>query len=216
MNKFEKLIEDKAIEEILHFTTNLGLLGTFRTEGLLPNSELKKEDTLAFIFKQNSLKRKEWDLKWLNYVNLSVTKLNFEFFNYSRNVHQGSDIFWAILSFSPQILLDPGVYFTTTNNIYPSCIRGEGMENFERMFSNPITGKYQKKIYRGSSHIPSWTTCEQAEVLYPGKLSLTHLKKIYVSNFEDKASVMAQLTMLDLALNVEVCPNKFRDNTNDN
>lgn len=216
MNEFEASIKSKGINEILHFTTNQGLLGVLRTGAVLPNSKLKKEDTLAFIFQQNSLKRRERDSKWLNYVNLSVTKLNFEFFEHSQNVHQYSDIYWVILSFSPEIIMDSGVYFTTTNNIYPSCLRGERVECFERMFRDPIVGKYQKVISRGSSHLPSWTTCEQAEILYPGRLTLEHLVKVYVSNFEDKASIMAQLAVLGLVLDVEVCPNKFRDDINDN
>ncbi|AZP43924.1 DUF4433 domain-containing protein [Rahnella aquatilis] len=216
MNEFEASVKAKGIKEILHFTTNQGLLGVLRTGAVLPNSQLKEEDTLAFIFQQNSLKRRERDSKWLGFVNLSITKLNFEFFEHSRSVHQNSDIYWAILSFSPDILIDSGVYFTTTNNIYPSCLRGEGIEAFERMFCDPIEGKFQKKIYRGPFHLSSWTTCEQAEILYPGRLALKHLIKVYVENFEDKSSIMAQLAALGLVLDVEICPNKFRDNSNDN
>lgn len=216
MNELKCSIENRGVREILHFTTNLGLLGILRTGSVLPNSQLKEEDTLAFIFQQNSQKRKEWEKKWLDYVNLSVTKLNFEFFEYSRFVHKNKDIYWAILSFSPDILMDSGVYFTTTNNIYPSCTRGMGVDGFERMFADPIEGKYQKKIYREQSHLPSQTTCEQAEVLYPGRLSLCHLIKIYVLDSVDKASIMGQLAALDLVLDVDVCPNKFRDDSNDN
>ncbi|MEZ2583097.1 MULTISPECIES: DarT ssDNA thymidine ADP-ribosyltransferase family protein [Enterobacteriaceae] len=216
MSELEASINSKGIKEVLHFTTNKGLLGVLRTGALLPNAQLKEEDTLAFIFQQNSLKRRERDLKWLNYVNLSVTKLNFEFFEHSRGVHQYADIYWVILSFTPEIIIEPGVNFTTTNNIYPSCIRGEGVEYFEKMFRNSIIGKFQREIFRGPSHLTSWTTCEQAEILYPGRLTLEHLTKVYVSNFEDKASIMAQLAVLGLVLDVEVCPNKFRDDTNDN
>ncbi|EGQ8480538.1 DarT ssDNA thymidine ADP-ribosyltransferase family protein [Vibrio parahaemolyticus] len=215
MSSLEESIKAKGISEILHFTTNKGLLGVLRTGAVLPSSQLKDEDTLAFIFQQNSLKRREWDSKWLGFVNLSITKLNFEFFEHSRSVHKNTDIYWAILSFSPDILMHSGVYFTTTNNIYPSCLRGQGVESFERMFANPIEGKFQKSFYRTPFHLPSWTTCEQAEVLYPGRLSLDCLIKVYVSSFEDKSSIMAQLAVLGLTLDVEVSPDKFRDMKND-
>lgn len=216
MNKMKKLINDRNIKEIVHFTTNVGLLGILRTGAVLPNSQLKEENTLAFIFQQNSLKRKEWDSRWLNYVNLSVTKINLEFFEHSKGVHRTKDIFWAILAFSVEIIFDEGVYFTTTNNIYPSNLRGLGLEGFQTMFNDSIEGKFQKRIIRTPSHLPSWTTCEQAEVLYPGRLDLNHLVKVYVSCYEDKASIMGQLAVLDLVLDVEVCPNKFRDEANDN
>lgn len=76
----DKIVSDKKITEILHFTTNSGLLGILATGAVLPNTELKSEDTLAFIFKQNSAERKEKNREWLKYVNLSVTKLNQAFF----------------------------------------------------------------------------------------------------------------------------------------
>ncbi|WP_086775383.1 DarT ssDNA thymidine ADP-ribosyltransferase family protein [Vibrio coralliirubri] len=209
MNEFDNSISSKDITEVLHFTTNRGLLGTLRTGGVLPNNELKQEDTLAFIFKQNSKERKERDRRWLNYVNLSLTKLNFEFFDYSKFIHQNVDMYWAILSFSPEILTHSDVYFTTTNNIYPSCIRGVGREGFEQMFNDPVEGKFQKKISRDKSLLPSMTTCEQAEVLYPGKLETKYLNKIYVATEEDKSSVMAQMMALSTSAQVEIAPNKF-------
>ena len=73
--------EKKGINEVLHFTTNYGLLGMLAKNALLPNSELKEENTLAFIFKQNSEQRKEKNRDWLNYCNLSISKINKEFFS---------------------------------------------------------------------------------------------------------------------------------------
>ncbi|OUS32024.1 hypothetical protein A9Q98_02405 [Thalassotalea sp. 42_200_T64] len=206
----KSVAESKKITDILHFTSNSGLLGILASGAVLPNSELKEEDTLAFVFKQNSEKRKERNLKWLKYVNLSVTKLNKEFFSYSENRHRSVDQFWCILSFSPSLLNDDGVFFTTTNNIYPSCLRGEGVSAFGRMFNNSIEGKFQKTISRTIEHKESWTTCEQAEILYPGKLSLDYLQSIYVKDIQSKHIVKSQLAALNLKHDVVVCPAKFK------
>jgi len=205
----DKVVNDREITEILHFTTNSGLLGILATGAVLPNSELKDEDTLAFIFKQNSAERKEKNREWLKYVNLSVTKLNQAFFSYSNYIHRDVDQFWCILSFSTRLLMDDGLYFTTTNNIFPSCLRGEGIESFKRMFDNSIEGKFQRTVTRTPHHLNSWTTCEQAEVLYPGKLPLKYLQCIYVKDIESKHLVNSQLAALGIKHEVIICPEKF-------
>lgn len=212
MNGIADAIKSRGITEILHFTTNRGLLGSLRTWSLLPNSKLTNEDTLSFIFQQNSPERKEWNKKWLDYVNLSITKLNFEFFDFSKKVHKNSDIYWAILSFSPNILTHEGVIYTTTNNIYPSCLRGSDLVSFEKIFDLSVEGKFQRKIERSENHLPSWTTCEQSEVLYHGPLSLNYLNKIYVCDLESKHSVIAQIRALGVisSITIEICPEMFQ------
>lgn len=209
MNNIDTLIKEKGIDEIIHFTTNNGFLGILSQNQVLPNSRLTKEDTLEYIFKQNSEKRKERDLRWLDYVNLSISKVNKEFFSYSVNRHKMDDGFWVILSFSPEILEHDGVYFTTTNNIYPSCKRGTGKVAFLDMFANPVEGKFQRLIYR-DVHLDYWTTCEQAEVLYPNELSLKYLNRIYVKDLYTKHSVTGQLSAFDMNCDVIVDPDKFK------
>jgi hypothetical protein len=200
----------KNIEEIVHFTTNHGLLGILVEGAVLPNSVLKGSDKLAFIFQQNSEKRKERDPKWLDYVNLSISKVNSEFFSYSNYQHRYRDLFWAILSFTTELLDDPGVCFTTTNNIYPSCLRGQGLGCFNNMFAPSIEGYYQNMIVRKPTHLSSWTTCEQAEILYPNRLSLSYLQRIYVQDTMTKSAVMAQLAAVDKTFEVHVAPEKFK------
>ncbi len=203
------LVEDKGITEILHFTTNAGFLGMLSKGQVLPNSRLHKEDTLEFIFKQNSETRREKDPKWLDYINLSVSRLNHEFFGYSQYIHRNKDMYWVVLSFTPEIMSHQGVYFATTNNIYPSCKRGQGTQGFEEMFKNPVEGLRQQDVYRGDSHLPSWTTCKQAEVLYPDGLSLDYLNRIYVCNEETKPCVNAQMMLFNKSIETVVAPSVF-------
>jgi hypothetical protein len=170
---------NRGVRELLHFTTNNGSTGIFAKKAILPNSELTEEQTLRFIFKQNSLKRKEWNKEWLNYVNLSVSEINHEFLRYSQGNHAGPELFWVIFAFTPAILNNPGVYFTTTNNIYPACIKQQSTQGFEQMFATQIEERFGKIIQRSQQPPGYLTTCPQAEVLYPGQLELDHLLKIY-------------------------------------
>ena len=57
--------------------------------------------------------------------------------------------------------------------------------------------------------IPSYPTDIQAEVLYPGPLSLEHLLKIYVKNSESKKLIDAQLMTLHQQYEVIISPENF-------
>jgi hypothetical protein len=202
-------IKERNITEVVHFTTNAGLLGILASKAILPNTQLREEQTLSFIFEQNSAVRKERDREWLNYVNLSITKPNYDFLSYSKYRRQDQDIFWVLLSISPEILEHDGVYFTTTNNIYPSCTRGNDQAAFENMFSNSFFGKFQRKVTRIPSTPANQTTCEQAEVLYPGAIPLSYVKKIYVCCDEDRFSVAGQQLSLSTKIDIIVDPSIF-------
>ncbi|WP_350431353.1 DarT ssDNA thymidine ADP-ribosyltransferase family protein [Shewanella sp. H8] len=208
--EIEKSAISRGIDEIIHFTTNEGLIGILHSEFLLPNARLKEENTLEFIFSQNSEQRKERDKKWLDFVNFSITKVNHEFFSYSQQRRRSQTIFWVILSFSIKILNDDKVVFTTTNNIYPSCTREPGLIGFDKMFSESIVGKFQVNMLRTEHHLPSWTTCEQAEVLYPDGCSISHLLKIYVRNEDNKHSVKGILAALNKDYDVVIAPDMFK------
>lgn len=201
-------IKKRDITEVVHFTTNSGLLGMLVSNGILPNAQLKEEQTLSFIFEQNSESRKERDKNWLNYVNLSISKPNYEFLSYSKYRRQHQDIFWVLLSISPEILTHENVYFTTTNNIYPSCARGTGYEAFERMFAEKVTGRYQSDIIRKANSPINQTTCEQAEVLYPGVIPMSYVNKIYVCCDDDRFSVAGQLSFFE-KIDIIVDPSIF-------
>lgn len=204
------IAQQKGVKELIHFTTNSGLLGILAKRGVLPSARLTEEDTLAFIFKQNSVSRREWNKKWLSYINLSVSKVNNSFFSYSQYIHKDSDVYWIILSFSTEVLNQQGVFFTTTNNIFPSCTRGEGEASFECMFASSIEGKRQKIFSRTEQHHSSWTTCEEAEVLYPDFLTLDFLLKIYVPDIDVKRIVIAQLSAFNADFEICVAPEKFK------
>lgn len=174
----ESIISDRNITEILHFTTNLGLLGIVGTSSVLSRKRLPKEKYVEYIYKPNCSTRK--DLAWLDYINLSISRINDSMFGASKRWHEVDDVWWATLGFEASILDDPGVYFTTTNNIYPSVRRGTGADGLEAMFAEPVSGRYSQPMLRGPADPLNWTTDRQAEVLYPGQLSLDRLQRIYV------------------------------------
>jgi ssDNA thymidine ADP-ribosyltransferase, DarT len=204
----EEVICAREIQEVVHFTTHRGLMGSLHSNCVKSRKRLPNSEDLKFIYKPNAIIRK--DEAWLDYVNLSISRINSEFFGHSCRWARGLDLWWCILSFDPSILMHEGVVFTSTNNIYPSCIRGKKAKGLEGLFAPLVYGRYQTAIRRSNELPTSWTTCEQAEVLYPGELSLDHLKKIYVSQGPDQDDVSGQLAAIGWrSIDVEVAPERF-------
>ncbi len=184
--KVSEMAHGRGINEILHFTTNKGLVGILAKGELLSRRRIPEDEYLQHILMCNSAIRPEnsadFDKSkdWLDYVNLSISEVNSRFFRVSNGWHSASEIWWVILSFDTCIMDHEGVEFATTNNGYDLCERAPGGDGFGALFV-PTVGRKS----------PGWTasrrgresrlpTCEQAEVLYPSSLSVRFLRKVYV------------------------------------
>jgi hypothetical protein len=179
-------IERRGITEILHFTTNPGIVGTLAMGALLSRHRLPQEKYLSHVLHVNSATRPEEseyfdkDQHWLDFVNLSISEINRRFFEVSIRWHKDADIWWGILAFDPEVMTHVGVVLTTTNNAYePFCVRREGLDGLNLLFKPQVqrkSGWYANRAAR-ALNLP---TCEQAEVLYPAAVSTAHLRRIYV------------------------------------
>ncbi len=187
--KVHDVIQKHGINEVLHFTTNSGITGIFASNSVESRKRLSEDNYLEHILKYNCPDRSR-DSKWLDYVNLSITTVNLNLFGISKDRwHSHMEGFWCILSFSPEILTHSGVIFTTTNNIYTGVERGQGADGLEKLFANRVIKWQGNIITRESSTPKNQPTCNQAEVLYPGELSLDYLKYIYVNKSDDASAV---------------------------
>lgn len=106
------------------------------------------------------------------------------------------------------------VTFSTTNNGYEDTIREVGEQGLSNIFANTILrkangayGRWEVQRSSRASHLP---TCEQAEVLYPERLGLDYLIKVYVENdenFDQAKGWASEFGYEDLV--VEINPEKF-------
>ncbi len=167
--------EERGVRNVVHFTTMRGAVGVLAARLVKSRERLPKDKYLEHVYQPNALCRK--DPAWLDYVNLSVERINDWMFDVSQRWHAAEGNPWVLLSFSPEILAHPGVVFTTTNNIYPTCTRTEGFLGFERMFAETVAGRHNN-VHDRAGKLPSWPTGRQAEVLYPGELSCEYLQRI--------------------------------------
>ncbi|ACL03150.1 hypothetical protein Dalk_1450 [Desulfatibacillum aliphaticivorans] len=208
----EDCIKRRDIEEIVHYTTMNGLIGILATKMVKSRERVAQESLLEYILQLNTPLRK--DTGWLDYVSLSISNMNSWLFHFSsKKWHTNSK--FCILSFKPEILSHNGVFFATTNNMYPAVRRGEGETGFEALFAPIVLGRYNAPIIRSPTCHDSCPTCEQAEILYPGELSTDFLLRIYVEEDDDEDSVHGIFGGVGHAkVPVEINPGKFRGGTN--
>ncbi|HEN9576542.1 TPA: DUF4433 domain-containing protein [Acinetobacter baumannii] len=213
-------IKQKGIEEVLHFTTNRGIVGILATGYLTSRAGLRDHDLLEHVLHVNAKDRPEaselFDKSenWLDFVNLSISEINQHYFQVSKRWHVDQNVWWLILSFDSEIMNHEGVYFATTNNSYPYCKRGKGIEGFELLFQNIINRKYNWSVVRNNRE-KKLPTCQQAEVLYPKKISINYLIKVYVNSEDNYDRVKGWLRQFNLPnVEVEINSNKFNGRPN--
>ena len=151
------------------------------------------------------------DLAWLDYVNLSIARINDWMFDTSVRWHIRDDNPWVVLAFDPRLLGDPGVVFATTNNIYPACRRSEGLEGFEALFAETVVGRtWPTTVRHDRTDKPEdWPTDRQAEVLYPGEVPCNYLRRINVQREDTIDTMYGVLAGLGLRVPVRYAPEVF-------
>lgn len=207
----DQFVQDRGITEVLHFTTNSGLTGMIAQQSISSRNLLKEETYLEHIYKQSCPDRSR-DTAHHGYVNLSISRINSRLFGIAEgNWHRGIDGWWCILSISTEILSHKEVIFTTTNNIYPSIVREEGVAGIQRMFAPTVLGRYAEKLNRVPDMPPHYTTCPQAEVLYPGLVPFSYVRRIYFRDHDHADAANAIFSACSLqAVPCIVDPNRFR------
>lgn len=168
----------RGVNEVLHFTTNRGIVGILSSNAVHARDNLNQEDQLGSVKLLNCVVRK--DPEWTGYINMSISSVNKRMLETSKSWHPTDDIWWAVLSFKPEILGHPEVTFTTTNNTYTNVKRGQGVAGLQGIFAPSVPwGWYGSVSTRSQSTPNNASTNDQAEVLYPGSLPLEYLRAIY-------------------------------------
>lgn len=211
----EQFTRDNEIKEVLHFTTERGLTGCASQKLVLSRKALDEEHYLSHIATPVSTERKEAqetfnkDEDWLDYINMSISEINTHYFRSARNKFTCLERWWCIMSFDPIILTHPGVYFTTTNNIYTGVARAAGLVGLQRLF-NEVIKRWNGNVINRNGRAKHLPTCEQAEVLYPNPLDMSFLRCVYVQDPEQAASIHGTLVSLGFQdVDVILCPVKF-------
>ena len=198
---------DRDVADIVHFSTTKGTLGVLASGAVKSRERLPEMEYLEHVYRPNASFRK--DAAWLDYVNLSISRINDWMFGSSVRWHSDEDVSWVVLAFDPEILGHPGVVFATTNNIYPSCRRAEGLDGFNSLFADTVAGRYGD-VHDRAGKPDCWPTHRQAEVLYPCELSCRYLRRIDVQLAETTDLLAGMLDALHLEVPVRLAPEAFQ------
>ncbi|MGK5637152.1 DarT ssDNA thymidine ADP-ribosyltransferase family protein [Streptomyces sp. URMC 126] len=185
------LVEEREITEVVHFTTNRGLLGILVQRECKARALLARDEYLESIYHQNTKYRRE-DRRYLTYVNLSVSEPNHRFLRISSEdwwAHE--DLFWAVLSFDPVIMTHPGVLFAPGNMGYSGITPAAGRAGAEALFAEHVPQGFGKTMRRRRDRAPHLPTNPQAEVLYPRTVPTRYLRRVYTLTHEDAAKAEA-------------------------
>lgn len=179
--------QERKITQVVHFTTNQGLLGILVEQLLQARALLDKDKYLESIYHQNSKFRREAPQYW-SYVNLSISRANYRFLGISTDKWWAdSDLFWAVLSFDPEIMAHSGVLFAPTNMGYEGIEPIPGVEGLQALFAERVPAGWGRQTYRTRRFTDDLPTCPQAEVLYPQAVPTSFLRRVSVMNAEDAA-----------------------------
>lgn len=202
----EAYVTGRSITEVLHFTTNKGLLGIFATGDVLCRDLLDSEQYIEEIYTPNCIDRLK-DADWTGYVNLSISRVNDHMLGRSVRWHSTEDVWWAVLAFDVSMLANTGVYFTTTNNTYPCVQRDTGVIGLRALFAESVEwGYYGSRKHRYSRMPDAWTTDPQAEVLYPERVPLRLLRAVYLREPEHVDHVAGWLPIFPDVPRVPIVP----------
>jgi hypothetical protein len=201
----EAYARTRGITEVLHFTTDKGLLGIFATGAVRCRDLLDNDKYIEEIYTPNCNNRLK-DAEWTGYVNLSVSRVNKYMLDRSEIWHNTEDIRWAVLAFDVSLLAHPGVHFTTTNNTYrPSVRRGTGVHGLHALFADSVKwGYYGDYKCRYPGMPDAWTTDPQAEVLYPQQVSVGLLRALYVREPEHIDHIAGQMSIFSTVPRVPI------------
>lgn len=204
--------KQRGVTQVVHFTDVQRAVGVLASGFVKSRALLPEEAYLEYVYEPNAQIRK--DPAWLDYVNLSIERINDWMFSTSVRWHAAEGNPWVVLSFDPQILAHPGVVFTTTNNIYRDCLRSERLPGFSQMFASSVVGwepwERRKIQHNRVGKSSAWPTDRQAEVLYPGELSCDFLQRIDVQTENGFDTVCGVLGGLNLSVPVRYAPEAFQ------
>lgn len=196
--EIEKILKDRNIENVLHFTRAKNLESILK-HGLLPRDLLKVKNIDASI---NDLERKD---NLLNATSVSIEFPNYKMLLKLRQENPSEE--WAIIFISRQVLLDKKCVFCYENAASDEMLnipleKKISIEMFNKMFED-ISDKPTRVQRRLKKY---YTTSPQAEILIFGVIEPLYFEKVVFLNSKEKLKFER---FIPNEIKSEVIPNYF-------
>ena len=174
---FKKIVIEKKIESLFHFTTEKNLLSIL-DNGIVP---VNMHVSMNIYSEHNDHQRMD---NKLDYSSISISFPNYKLFWNFREIYKNTN--WGVLLISPDLLFSESNYFLFYDKNAasgPNNLKSEKELNTFNSFKNmfgPYKENKDKIVEREELDIPdNYTTNPQAEILVKGIISPSFIREVH-------------------------------------
>jgi len=202
--EFQKVITDRGIGQLVHFTPTINLYsileqGKLLSRGLLERLNIEQTDILDYIQFTDAIR---YDDK--SYINLSIQHPNSYLFNrFMEKTENLPHITWCALKIDVKYIYQRDTLFSITNAANSHNKRFVGVTGdfakFNLMFcpSLQVITSYSNRTLTRNNLPDKYSTDEQAEVLVKDEIPFSDVKEVCFKNKDELASAVAALNSFD-------------------
>jgi hypothetical protein len=192
--KFQKEMENRGIEYLIHFTPAVNLLSIFEQGKLLSRALLELpgagRPTIDYFKFMDCIR---FDDK--KYINLSIQHPNSSLFDrFQRKTKKESHICWCVLKIDKKYVYQVDTLFSVTNAANSHNKKNVGItgdiKKFRMMFAKSlqIVTAYNSKTITRNNLKDKYPTDEQAEVLVKDEIAVADILQVCFKNEQDLAT----------------------------
>lgn len=199
--EYQKDIEERGIEYLIHFTPAINLLSIFEqgkllSRTLLEQFDIDQTDIFDYVEFTDNIR---FDDK--NYINLSIQHPNSFLFNrFRQKTANETHIFWCVLKIDKKYIYQTETLFSITNAANSFNKRNIGVTGditkFQMLFSNSleVVTSYNSKTVSRNDLPAKYPTDEQAEVLVKNEILVSDIIQVCFKDENDLAMGKAALS----------------------
>lgn len=199
--EFQKEIESRGIDHLIHFTPTINLLSIFEqgkllSRALLERFDIDQTDIFDYIEFTDDIR---FDDK--SYINLSIQHPNSSLFSrFRQKTADESHIYWCVLKIDKKYIYQTDTLFSITNAANSYNKRNVGVTSdinkFRMMFANSfqIVTSYGSRTITRNGLRDKYPTDEQAEVLVKNEIPISDILQVCFKDENDLAAGKAALS----------------------
>lgn len=202
--EFQKEIEERGIEHLIHFTPTINLLSIFEqgkllSRALLEQFDIDQTDIFDYIEFTDDIR---FDDK--SFINLSIQHPNSFLFNrFRQKTANEHHIYWCVLKIDKKYIYQADTLFSVTNAANSHNKRNVGVTGdiakFRMLFANSlqVVTSYNSRTVSRNNLNAKYPTDEQAEVLVKNEIAISDILQVCFKDEKDLATGKAALSDYD-------------------
>lgn len=218
--EFQREIENREIEYLIHFTPTLNLYSILEQKKLMSRASLESLDIEQFDILDYVQFTDDVRFDDKNYLNLSLSAPNtFLFSKFRQKTANDFTINWCVLKIDPKHIYDSGTLFAVTNAASSAAKRQYGISGDIKKFRQLFLEELNINTFNGIRNLKrgniadKYPTDVQAEILIKDSLSSKSIISVCFQSEEKLAEAKAAMYEFDTS-NFIVDSEVFNPNRN--